>query len=94
MVLRSTTPDATVKNVLDGKVVFAKDTAVLQKVIIMENTDGIHTIYAHLSKIAPTIKVGSKIKKGYVIGRVERDLTFEVTQKNYHINPMELISAK
>lgn len=94
VVLRSTTPDATVKNVLDGKVVFAKDTAVLQKVIIMENTDGIHTIYAHLSKIAPTIKVGSKIKKGYVIGRVERDLTFEVTQKNYHINPMELISAK
>lgn len=92
IVLRSKTPDAVVKNVLDGKVVFAKDTAVLQKVIIMENAQGIHTIYAHLSKIAPTIKVGSKIKKGYIIGRVERDLTFEVTQKNYHINPMELIS--
>lgn len=94
VVLRSITPDATVKNVLDGKVVFAKDTAVLDKVIIMENADGIHTIYAHLSKIAPTIKVGTRIKKGYVIGRVERDLTFEVTQKNYHINPMELIASK
>ena len=94
VVLRSITPDATVKNVLDGKVVFAKDTAMLDKVIIMENADGIHTIYAHLSKIAPTIKVGTRIKKGYVIGRVERDLTFEVTQKNYHINPMELIASK
>ena len=94
VVLRSITPDATVKNVLDGKVVFAKDTAMLDNVIIMENADGIHTIYAHLSKIAPTIKVGTRIKKGYVIGRVERYLTFEVTQKNYHINPMELIASK
>ena len=94
MVLRSKTTDATVKNVLDGKVVFAKETPVLKKVIIVENEGGMHTIYAQLSKIAPTIKVGSKIKKGYVIGRVERDLTFEVTQKNYHINPMELIASK
>ena len=94
VVLRSALSDAVVKNVLDGKVVFAKETPLLQKVVIVENKDGIHTIYAHLSKIAPTIKVGSRLKKGYVIGRVERDLTFEVTQKNYHINPMELIASK
>lgn len=94
VVLRSALSDAVVKNVLDGKVVFAKETSLLQKVVIVENKDGIHTIYAHLSKIAPTIKVGSRLKKGYVIGRVERDLTFEVTQKNYHINPMELIANK
>lgn len=94
VVLRSALSDAVVKNVLDGKVVFAKETSLLQKVVIVENKDGIHTIYAHLSKIAPTIKVGSRLKKGYVIGRVERDLTFEVTQKNYHINPMELIAIK
>ena len=94
VVLRSAFRDAVVKNVLDGKVVFAKETSLLQKVVIVENKDGIHTIYAHLSKIAPTIKVGSRLKKGYVIGRVERDLTFEVTQKNYHINPMELIASK
>ena len=94
VVLRSAFRDAVVKNVLDGKVVFAKETPLLQKVVIVENKDGIHTIYAHLSKIAPTIKVGSRLKKGYVIGRVERDLTFEVTQKNYHINPMELIASK
>lgn len=94
VVLRSNEPNARVKSVLPGKVVFAKDTAVLEKVVIVENDDGIHTIYAHLSKIAPTIKVGTQIKKGYIIGRVEQDLTFEVTQKNYHINPLDLIAMR
>ncbi|MDR1006988.1 MAG: peptidoglycan DD-metalloendopeptidase family protein [Campylobacteraceae bacterium] len=92
IVLRSTTPNSEVKNVLDGKVVFAKETSILKNVIIVENSNGIHTIYAQLSKIAPTIQAGEKIKKGYVIGRIDRDLTFEVTQKNYHINPLELIT--
>jgi len=92
VVLSSSTPDATVKSVLNGKVIFAKDTASMEKVVIIENGDDIHTIYAHLSKIAPTIQVGQKIKKGYVIGRVDDDLTFEVTQKNYHIDPLELIA--
>lgn len=92
VVLASSTPDATVKSVLNGKVIFAKDTASMEKVVIIENSDEIHTIYAHLSKIAPTIQVGQKIKKGYVIGRVDNDLTFEVTQKNFHIDPLELIA--
>ena len=92
VVLTSSTPDATVKSVLNGKVIFAKDTASMEKVVIIENGDDVHTIYAHLSKIAPTIQVGQKIKKGYVIGRVDEDLTFEVTQKNYHIDPLELIA--
>ncbi|MGB2552395.1 MULTISPECIES: peptidoglycan DD-metalloendopeptidase family protein [unclassified Campylobacter] len=94
VVLSSNSPNAKVKSVLSGKVVFAKDTAMLDKVVIIENANGIHTIYAHLSQIAPTIKVGSKVPRGYVIGRVARDLTFEVTQKNYHINPLEMISLK
>lgn len=94
VVLRSDTIDARVKNVLAGTIVFAKQTPILDKVVIVENSNGIHTIYAHLDKIAPTIKVGQKIKKGYVIGRVKQDLTFEVTQKNYHINPLELIAMK
>ncbi|WP_333803526.1 murein hydrolase activator EnvC family protein [Sulfurospirillum sp.] len=92
VVLASSTPDATVKSVLNGKVIFAKDTASMEKVVIIENSDEIHTIYAHLSKIAPTIQVGQKIKKGYVIGRVDNDLTFEVTQKNFHIDPLDLIA--
>ena len=91
VILTSKIKNAKVKNVLDGKVIYAKNTAVLDRVVIVENSYGIHTIYAHLSKIAPTIKVGKKIKKGYVIGRVEDDLSFEVTQKSYHVNPLELI---
>ena len=80
------------KSVLDGRVVFAKNTIMLQKVVIVEHDNGIHTIYAHLDKIAPNIKVGKKVKKGAVVGRIKDDLTFEVTQKNFHINPLELIS--
>ncbi len=91
VVLSSKINNGKVRNILNGKVVFAKDTAVLDKVIIIENSHGIHTIYAHLSKIAPTVRVRKKIRKGYIIGRVHNDLTFEVTQKNYHINPLELI---
>ena len=89
--LKSRIKNAKVKNVLNGKVVFAKSTPMLDNVVIVENANGIHTIYAHLSKIAPTIKKGVKIRKGYIIGRVKDELIFEVTQKNAHINPLRLI---
>ncbi|MCR2101121.1 murein hydrolase activator EnvC family protein [Campylobacter upsaliensis] len=92
VVLRSKKADATVKSVLDGRVIFAKNTTMLQRVVIIEHNDGIHTIYAHLDKIAPNIKVGKRVKKGAVVGRIKDDLTFEVTQKHFHINPLELIS--
>lgn len=94
VILSSNANNAQVYNVLDGKVIFAKSTPVLDNVVIVENKNGIHTIYANLSQIAPTIKNGSIIKKGYSIGRVKSDLTFEVTQKNFHIDPLELISLK
>lgn len=94
VILRSKTQNATVKSVLNGKIVFAKETNLLQKVIIVEHSNGLHTIYAHLDKIAPTAKVGKNVKKGEVLGRVKNDLTFEVTQEKFHINPLELISLK
>lgn len=83
--------NAKVKNVLNGKVILAQSTALLDNVVIIEHGNGIHTIYAHMDKIAPTVKKGQKIKKGSVIGRISDELMFEVTQKNYHINPMQLI---
>lgn len=83
--------NAKVKNVLNGKVILAQNTALLENVIIIEHANGIHTIYAHLDQIAPTVKQGKKLKKGSVIGRVNSELMFEVTQENYHINPMQLI---
>ena len=92
MILRSKNSDARVKSVLDGKIVFAKQTNLLQKVVIVEHSNGLHTIYAHLDKIAPTVKLGKNVKKGEVLGRVKNDLTFEVTQEKFHINPLELIS--
>ncbi|WP_200763881.1 murein hydrolase activator EnvC family protein [Nitrosophilus alvini] len=85
--------NAKVKNVLNGKVVLAKDTPHLDKVVIIKHRNGLYTIYAHLDKIAPTIRQGRKIKKGYVIGRVSKRLTFEVTKKSYHINPLDLIKV-
>lgn len=92
VILRSKSPDARVKSVFDGKIVFAKHTNLLQNVVIVEHNNGIHTIYAHLYQIAPTAKVGKRVKKGEVLGRVKNDLSFEVTQEKFHINPLELIS--
>ncbi|EES89604.1 murein hydrolase activator EnvC family protein [Helicobacter canadensis] len=88
------TGDDKVKSVLDGKVVFAKDTPILKKVVIIEHQNNMHTIYAQLDKIAPTIKPGSVVKKGYTIGRINNTLKFEVTLKDKHIDPLELISEK
>lgn len=91
IVLGSKSSDTKVRSILPGKIVYAKDTSVLDKTIIIEHPNGIHTVYAHLSQIAPTIKVGNSVKKGYVIGRISNSLTFQVTQKNYNINPLDLI---
>ncbi len=90
--LVSKTPNALVRNVLDGKIVFAKEINMLKKVIIIEHKNGIRTIYSQLDKIAPTIKSGMRIQKGYVLGRIDQRLGFEVTMKEKHINPLELIA--
>ncbi|MEA2072058.1 MAG: M23 family metallopeptidase [Campylobacterota bacterium] len=82
--------NAKVKTVFNGKVVYADKTAVLNNVVIVEHTSGLHTIYANLSQISPNIKKGKKIKRGYTIGRVRDELVFEVTQKSDHINPIRL----
>lgn len=82
--------NAKVRTVFNGKVIYADKTAVLDNIVIVEHSGGLHTIYANLSQIAPNIKTGKKIKKGYTIGRVKDELIFEVTKKTYHINPIRL----
>ncbi|MDD5160127.1 MAG: peptidoglycan DD-metalloendopeptidase family protein [Sulfuricurvum sp.] len=89
--LRPTEADAKVKTVLNGKIIFAKPTAMLENVVIIEHDNGLHTIYAHLDKIAPTVEVGKRIKQGSIIGRVGRELMFQVTQRNAHIDPLQMI---
>lgn len=83
--------NAKVYTIFNGKVILVKKTQLLDNVVIIKHSNGIHTIYAHLDKVAPNIKKGKKIKKGAVIGRVDHELTFEVTQDSYHLNPMTLI---
>ncbi len=91
--LRSNTPDVMVKNIMDGKVVFAKEVAALGNVVIVQHDGNLHSIYAHLTKIAPTLSSGKKISQGAVVGRIEKELTFEVTKEDVPINPMDVISA-
>ena len=80
-----------VQNVLNGKVVFAGKSSMLGKVVVVAHSGKIHTVYAGLSKIAPNIKPGRKIKKGYVIGKVSSKLMFQATKNSKHINPLKLI---
>jgi len=88
--LKPTKSNTKVQTVFNGKVIYADKTAVLDNIVIVEHKNGLHTIYANLSQIAPNIKKGRKVKKGTIIGRVENELIFEVTQKSYHINPIRL----
>lgn len=82
---------AKVRTVLNGKIILAKKTQLLDNVVIIRHSNGLHTIYAHLDQIAPNIRKGKRVKKGSTIGRVDNELTFEVTQDSYHIDPMTLI---
>lgn len=91
VVLHSNKQNAKVRTVLDGSIIYAEKTPILDNVVIVKHKNNLHTIYAHLSQIAPTIRVGKRVKKGYTIGRVYRELTFEVTQGTKHLNPMRLI---
>ena len=80
-----------VLSVLDGKVVFAKSTAMLRMVVIIEHSNGLHTIYSYLDEIPNNIKVGARVKKGSTIAYVNDKLNFEVTQKDKHINPLDFV---
>jgi len=84
--------DSKVHNVLDGKIVYAGSTSMLGKVVVVAHSGKLHTIYAGLSKIAPNIQKGRKIKKGYVVGKVSSKLIFQATKNSKHIDPIKLIT--
>ena len=89
--LQAPSSPAKVQNVLNGKVVFAGKSSMLGKVVVVAHGGKMHTVYAGLSKIAPNIHAGRKIKKGYVVGKVKRKLVFQATKNSKHINPLKLI---
>jgi septal ring factor EnvC (AmiA/AmiB activator) len=91
VILKAPNSNAKVHNVLNGKVVYAGESSMLGKVVVIAHSGRMHTVYAGLSKIAPDIKVGRKIKKGYVVGKVRSKLVFEATKNSKHINPLRLI---
>lgn len=91
IVLQSNESNAKVIAVLNGKVVYAKKNAgMLDNVVILQHEGGIHTIYSHLDNIAPNLEVGKWVQKGAVVGRVNSNLTFQVTKDSAHIDPRDL----
>ena len=89
--LRAPALDTKVRTVFNGKVVYVGENSMLGKVVIVQHGNGVHTIYAGLSKISPLIKTGSRIRKGTVIGKVRKKLIFQATQHEKLINPLRLI---
>lgn len=89
--LQAPSSDAQVVSVLDGKVVYAGNSSMLGKVVVIAHSGNIHTVYAGLSKIPPTIRVGSTVSMGYTIGKVAKRLIFEATKNSKHIDPLKLI---
>ena len=93
IVLQSNEKGSKVVAVLNGKVVYAKKNAgMLENVVIIQHEGGIHTVYSHLDDIAPTLVVGKWVQKGSVVGRVNENLTFQVTKDSSHIDPRDLFS--
>ena len=93
IVLQSNEKDSKVVAVLNGKIVYAKKNAgMLENVVIIQHEGGIHTVYSHLDDIAPTLVVGKWVQKGSVVGRVDENLTFQVTKDSSHIDPKDLFN--
>ncbi len=84
--------NAKVRAIANGKIIISKKNKLLGNFIIIEHAQGLHSVYAHLDKIASTVKQGKRIKRGSTIGRVTHELMFQITQKNYHLNPLEVIN--
>ena len=90
--LVSSNSDRRVYNVMNGEVSYIGHNSMLGKLIVIKHSNGLHTIYADLNKFSPFLKVGSKVKKGTVIGKVKRKLIFEATKNGKFINPARLIN--
>ena len=92
--LQASSSKENVYNVLDGKVVFTGKSKVLGKVVVMSHVNKLHTVYAGLSHLAPSVRVGKRLGKGYIIGKVQDKLIFQVTQEGKFVNPLDLIELE
>ncbi|RIH88294.1 Peptidase family M23 [Calidithermus terrae] len=48
----------------------------------LRHADGLVTVYAHLSEVAPGVRVGAKVKKGDLIGKVGNSGTLAAARKS------------
>ncbi|MEA2049316.1 MAG: peptidoglycan DD-metalloendopeptidase family protein [Campylobacterota bacterium] len=89
--LKTLKTNAKVFSVFKGQIVYAKkNSGLLENVVIVKHSGNLHTIYSHLDKISPTLKVGKWIRKGYVVGRVNDTLLFQATKNSKYIDPTKL----
>jgi len=90
--LISNSSDLRVYNVLNGEISYIAQKSMLGKMVVIKHNNGLHTIYADLDKISPLLKVGAKVKKGTIVGKIKKKLIFEATKNGKFINPVRLIN--
>lgn len=78
----------------DGKVVFRGINGGYGNAVILQHGGNITTLYAHMSRFAPTAKIGQRVKQGQVIGYVgstglatAAHLHYEYRVNGVHRNP-------
>jgi murein DD-endopeptidase MepM/ murein hydrolase activator NlpD len=81
----------------DGTVAFAGWRGDYGRTVILRHSNGISTLYAHLSTIPGDIRAGARVRQGQVIGRVGSTgmstgphLHYEVHRNNAAVNPASI----
>jgi murein DD-endopeptidase MepM/ murein hydrolase activator NlpD len=84
----------------DGRVIHKGNKGGYGKTIIIRHSDGLRTLYAHLSRYNTAIKVGSWVKQGRYIARVGSTgrstgphLHFGLYKNGKAIDPLKMISV-
>lgn len=80
-----------VQAVFDGKVSFAGKSRGLDKVVVLAHKNGLHTVYAGLDTISPSVHTGVSFGKGDTLGMAKKQLLFQVTQNGKVVNPLDVI---
>ncbi len=86
-----------IKAVADGRISFAGNRNAYGKTVIIKHDSKRTTLYAHMSRIDKVSKVGSKIKRGDVIGYVGKTgrvtgthLHYELRINGKHVDPLKV----
>ena len=85
----------------DGKVIFAGKKGANGNLVVIQHQDGFQSYYAHLSKFAKGLKVGSEVSRRSFIGEVGSTgrstgphLHFAVAKNGSFVHPRNLLQVK